>query len=135
MNRQTGDYSNVGQNYAMTASSVNSSTTDWENFVQMWYDEVKNMFTLLGQCYTYDSAQVHNVTGKVLHLFKYQVEDFPPGNVESFSSAGATGVIGHYTQVVWAETHEVGCGYIYYLDGMWYTKVNQNRSFIAETEK
>jgi len=25
---------------------------------------------------------------------------------------GATGVIGHYTQVVWAETTDVGCGYI-----------------------
>ena len=24
----------------------------------------------------------------------------------------ATGVIGHYTQVVWAETAEVGCGFI-----------------------
>ena len=25
---------------------------------------------------------------------------------------GATGVIGHYTQAVWAETTDVGCGYI-----------------------
>ena len=25
---------------------------------------------------------------------------------------GSTGVIGHYTQVVWAETAEVGCGYM-----------------------
>ena len=34
----------------------------------------------------------------------------------SFSSdqavTGSTGVIGHYTQVVWAETAEVGCGYM-----------------------
>jgi len=26
-------------------------------------------------------------------------------------------VIGHYTQVVWAETTDVGCGYIAKLDG------------------
>ena len=25
---------------------------------------------------------------------------------------GSTGVIGHYTQVVWANTAEVGCGYM-----------------------
>ena len=25
---------------------------------------------------------------------------------------GATGVIGHYTQVVWAKTYEVGCGFM-----------------------
>ena len=33
-----------------------------------------------------------------------QVKDFPPANVGSFSSDGATGVVGHYTQVVWAES-------------------------------
>jgi len=27
---------------------------------------------------------------------------------------------GHYTQVVWAETAEVGCGVVYYKDGTWY---------------
>ncbi len=59
-----------------------------------------------------------------MHLFKYQVADFPPANVGSFSSNGATGDIGHYTQVVWAESHEVGCGYINYLKNGWYTKVN-----------
>ena len=28
-----------------------------------------------------------------------EVKDFPPENVDSFSNSGATGVIGHYTQV------------------------------------
>ena len=36
--------------------------------------------------------------------------------MNSYSSdqavTGSTGVIGHYTQVVWAETAEVGCGYM-----------------------
>ena len=31
-------------------------------------------------------------------------------------AAGATGVIGHYTQIVWADTSEVGCGYIKFID-------------------
>ena len=28
-----------------------------------------------------------------------EVKDFPPGNVGSYSKSGATGIIGHYTQV------------------------------------
>ncbi|CAG2060007.1 unnamed protein product [Timema podura] len=28
-------------------------------------------------------------------------------------------VVGHYTQVVWADTKLVGCGLIYYPDGVW----------------
>jgi len=30
---------------------------------------------------------------------------------------------GHYTQVVWAETDEVGCGMVYYRDGGWYSSL------------
>lgn len=44
----------------------------------------------------------------------------PPAAVSEFpedpTKAGATGVIGHYTQIVWAETSEVGCGYIRFTD-------------------
>ena len=45
-----------------------------------------------------------------------EVKDWPAANVGAFSPAGATGVIGHYTQLVWAETKRVGCGVIYYND-------------------
>ena len=45
-----------------------------------------------------------------------EVKDWPAANVGSFSSVGATGVIGHYTQVIWAESKKVGCGVIYYRD-------------------
>merc|ERR1712020_452603 len=45
-----------------------------------------------------------------------EVKDMTKKARKSFSSnnalTGATGVIGHYTQVVWAESHEVGCGYM-----------------------
>ena len=37
---------------------------------------------------------------------------------------GATGVIGHYTQVVWAETTDIGCGYIAKLDGQFIKSVS-----------
>jgi len=46
-----------------------------------------------------------------------EVKDWPASNIGAFSSDGATGTIGHYTQVVWAETEFVGCGVIYYKDG------------------
>lgn len=29
--------------------------------------------------------------------------------------------IGHYTQMVWGKTKEIGCGSIKYVDGKWYT--------------
>lgn len=45
-----------------------------------------------------------------------EIEHFPSQNVDSFSEDGATGVIGHYTQLVWAETEYVGCGLINYKD-------------------
>ena len=38
-----------------------------------------------------------------------EVKDFPSDNVKAFSMNGATGVIGHYTQVVWAETQKEQC--------------------------
>ena len=39
---------------------------------------------------------------------------------------GATGVIGHYTQVVWAKTEEVGCGYMKYRDDSGWLKTVSN---------
>ena len=36
---------------------------------------------------------------------------------------GVTGKVGHYTQIVWAETHKIGCGYIMYRKGKRYNKV------------
>jgi len=43
-----------------------------------------------------------------------EVSDWPAANVASFSKAGVPEgkMIGHYTQVVWAATKEVGCGYV-----------------------
>lgn len=45
-----------------------------------------------------------------------EIVHFPSQNVGSFSQDGATGVIGHYTQLVWAETEFIGCGLINYRD-------------------
>jgi hypothetical protein len=45
------------------------------------------------------------------------VKDFPKANVGSFSdTAGVTGLVGHYTQLVWAKTKKVGCGFVMFVD-------------------
>ena len=53
---------------------------------------------------------------KKIQAWYDEVSDFPEANVASFSSKGATGTIGHYTQLVWGETEFIGCGAIYYKD-------------------
>jgi hypothetical protein len=45
-----------------------------------------------------------------------QVKDWPSANIGSYTSAGATGVVGHYTQLIWSESKKVGCGYVMYSD-------------------
>ena len=53
-----------------------------------------------------------------------KVKDFPARNVEPFSKRkGVTGKVGHYTQIVWAETYKIGCGYIMYKKGKRFNKV------------
>lgn len=48
-----------------------------------------------------------------------EVKDWPADNVGAFDTASpvaATGVVGHYTQVVWAKTTKVGCGWVGHID-------------------
>uniref|UniRef100_A0A646QDH2 Cysteine-rich venom protein n=1 Tax=Hemiscolopendra marginata TaxID=943146 RepID=A0A646QDH2_9MYRI len=40
-----------------------------------------------------------------------EVKDVNPAIVKSFASSGGP-MIGHYTQMVWAETEALGCGYV-----------------------
>ena len=57
----------------------------------------------------------------------FQVENISLQAVSSYSSdqskTGSSGVIEHYTQVVWAETAEVGCGYMAHLVNRRYERV------------
>jgi len=80
------DNTSVGQNMALRWSSKYEKKNDVEdelpNFVQRWYDEVK---------------------------------DFDSNNIDPFKFTWHP-VIGHYTQVVWADSEEIGCGSTYYKD-------------------
>jgi len=83
-NRRTEEFSHVGQNWAWQGSwKIDDQAELAPIMVERWYDEVKDMTTKALKAYSSNKAET-----------------------------GATGVIGHYTQVVWADTAEVGCGYM-----------------------
>ena len=69
------------------------------------------------------------VIGNKYNCGNFQVRDINQAAVESYSNnktvTGATGVIGHYTQVVWADTYEVGCGYLLSNKGKWQETVSK----------
>jgi len=42
-----------------------------------------------------------------------EIKDYYPQNAEKFTSPGRNGgVVGHFTQLIWADTHKIGCGYV-----------------------
>nr|CAD7586036.1 unnamed protein product [Timema genevievae] len=49
-------------------------------------------------------------------VFFREVTSFNSGGVEKFTFSSSTG---HYTQLVWADTHLVGCGSISFPSGSW----------------
>merc|ERR1719186_420488 len=54
-----------------------------------------------------------------------EVKDFDSDTIAiaSFNKKGThTGVVGHYTQVIWAKVTKIGCGYIERLEGKWYKR-------------
>lgn len=50
-----------------------------------------------------------------------EVKDFRSSQVSKFPNGGP--VIGHFTQVIWAETSKVGCGFSMYKKDGWFTKL------------
>jgi len=85
------DGTSVGQNVAIFK---NSSRSSWEEIQYGLATSVQNWYD--------------------------EVTDpgFSRWDINPFRFSSGTG---HYTQVVWAETREVGCGMVYYQNGRWYT--------------
>lgn len=46
--------------------------------------------------------------------FFAEYKDFNPSNVDPFSTSRTRGVVTHFTQVAWADTRYVGCGFTQY---------------------
>ena len=98
-NRRTLEWSHVGQNYASKSHTSNLGDKFITKMVQDLYDEV---------------------------------QDFPSTNIKPFDmkkgvpwdyKEGKPKKVGHYTQMVWADTYKVGCGFIMHNRGEWYKKV------------
>jgi len=85
--------------------------------------------TSVGQNQAYAASTMQLAREEVLQQFAMQPDGWydevaEPGydgdRVDRFSFSRGTG---HYTQVVWADTEEVGCGLVYYKTGRWYTSL------------
>jgi len=86
-------YNSVGQSIYFRSWSILVNQSDWHYTIQAWYDEIKN----------YDNVNK---------------------DVGSLSTPGAPEVeVLHFTQIIWAETYKVGCGFIIYFDGQYYTRM------------
>jgi len=55
-----------------------------------------------------------NFTRVINPWYADEVKNFQASYVPSFPASSPNGVIGHYTQAIWAETQAVGCGGILY---------------------
>ena len=65
-----------------------------------------------------DKAAIMAAIGDSAQSWYDEVRDpgFNPDNIDPYIFTKGTG---HYTQVVWADTQEVGCGWVYYTEDGW----------------
>ncbi|XP_068223924.1 uncharacterized protein [Palaemon carinicauda] len=61
-----------------------------------------------------------------------EVADTPNSMVSSFTSGSVNGkVIGHYTQVLWANTYEIGCGGVHYSTDLSGTTYPESKIYVC----
>lgn len=99
----------------------------WADQCTFGHDENRNTqtFPYVGQnvAIAWSSAETNNLAefkNSAIDPWYGEVSDFSPNNIDPFVFSTDTG---HYTQVVWAESTDVGCGYAYYLSDGQYTKL------------
>ncbi|KAH7953761.1 hypothetical protein HPB49_011972 [Dermacentor silvarum] len=75
---------------------------------------ITSRFKYVGQCFGWavDYARNNVTEGKTWADDWFgEYSDYNPNTVASFDISGATGVVTHFTQMIWAETRYIGCGY------------------------
>ena len=55
------------------------------------------------------------------------MSDIVENDIIKYPTGRPQPVIGHYTQLVWAKTKKVGCGFIATVKGDWFTQVKNNK--------
>ncbi|XP_037092574.1 CRISP/Allergen/PR-1-like [Pollicipes pollicipes] len=72
--------------------------------------------------YSSSSTRLENAPEwkRAVYAWYDEVAMFDPQRIEPFVFETS---IGHYTQMVWAETTRIGCGYTLYKEGPWWTKL------------
>nr|XP_045612774.1 venom allergen 5-like isoform X1 [Procambarus clarkii] len=78
------------------------------------------------------STNPASVWEKAVQAWYNEVQYMPNTNVAAFSSRVPSGkAIGHYTQVVWGTTYEIGCGAVYYTDTRWGYTFTQSKTYVC----
>ena len=100
----------------------------WANQCTMGHDKERNKIdgTYVGQNAFISSSNRKKDLDDVMSAMneppvswfdEVDVPGFDPSNIDPYQSTPGTG---HYTQVVWGESEELGCGQVYFLAGGWY---------------
>nr|P35760.1 RecName: Full=Venom allergen 5; AltName: Full=Allergen Ves m V; AltName: Full=Antigen 5; Short=Ag5; AltName: Full=Cysteine-rich venom protein; Short=CRVP; AltName: Allergen=Ves m 5 [Vespula maculifrons] len=92
----------------------------WANQCQYGHDTCRDVAKYqVGQnvALTGSTAAVYNDPVKLVKMWEDEVKDYNPK--KKFSENNFL-KIGHYTQMVWANTKEVGCGSIKYIQENWH---------------
>nr|CAD7568113.1 unnamed protein product [Timema californicum] len=115
-------------------SAANMNKISWDDelagIAQRWVDQCQIDHDSCRRCERFNVGQNICMSGSTIHhrfdpssqvrAFYDEVKYFNRTDVNCFNIPEPNSeVVGHYTQVVWADTTLVGCGLIYYPDGVW----------------
>ncbi|XP_072143624.1 CRISP/Allergen/PR-1-like [Dermacentor andersoni] len=83
-------------------------------------------FKAVGQCFGWaDDPVKQTVTEGKTWADDWFIEyrDYNPNRVASFDTSDSRGVVTHFTQMIWAETRYIGCGFSNFYQGNRYTRI------------
>ncbi|KAJ4435856.1 hypothetical protein ANN_18475 [Periplaneta americana] len=106
------DFFRVSWTLLTTGSSIYATRIHWTD-----HDGSEERFAV-GQNYASSSTTAPTFLKELeVHVQRWydEVKDVAPDTVNKFPGS-STGIIGHYTQLVWAQTKYVGCGRTFYED-------------------